>query len=295
VIVIIVIIVIGSGVGYLVYSQYNTSTTSTSYTPCVSCIGETIPSDLYQNLTGISSSTLATIGAGQGVTKPTSITGTALTYNGKPEVLYIGAEFCPYCAVERWAVIVALSQFGTFSNLSLMLSSPTDAAGTNFATFSFVNSTYTSSYISFVSFESEDRYANPLQTVPAADSALQSTYDSGLNIPFIDIGNSYKVVGAQFDSNLLRVGDTLSGAPYNWTQVGSQLNNPNSAIAKGIVGAANTLISAICSITGGNPSNVCSQSYAKISPLAISSDISGLPTSPIIAVVRPLKSDVPSA
>ncbi len=34
---------------------------------------------------------------------------------GKPEVLFVGAEFCPFCAAERWPLIVALSRFGHFS------------------------------------------------------------------------------------------------------------------------------------------------------------------------------------
>ena len=46
--------------------------------------------------------------------------GAALTANGKPEMLYMGAEYCPYCAAERWAMIVALSRFGTFSGLATM-------------------------------------------------------------------------------------------------------------------------------------------------------------------------------
>src|SRR5581483_1419549 len=39
--------------------------------------------------------------------------------NGRPEVLYIGAEYCPYCASERWSLIAALSRFGSFSGLEL--------------------------------------------------------------------------------------------------------------------------------------------------------------------------------
>ena len=34
-----------------------------------------------------------------------------------PEVLYLGAEYCPYCAAQRWTTIIALSRFGTWSGL----------------------------------------------------------------------------------------------------------------------------------------------------------------------------------
>ena len=45
---------------------------------------------------------------------------------GKPEILYIGAEYCPYCATERWPLAVALSRFGTFTGLRGIHSSATD-------------------------------------------------------------------------------------------------------------------------------------------------------------------------
>ena len=47
---------------------------------------------------------------------------TPLMSGGKPEVFYAGSEACPFCGVQRWGMIVALSQFGTFSNLHLMQS-----------------------------------------------------------------------------------------------------------------------------------------------------------------------------
>ena len=51
---------------------------------------------------------------------------TELTLNNKPEILYIGAEYCPFCAAQRWSMIIALSRFGTFSNLHFMTSSASD-------------------------------------------------------------------------------------------------------------------------------------------------------------------------
>ena len=41
-------------------------------------------------------------------------------------MLYYGAEYCPYCAAERWAIAAALSRFGTWSNLKITASSHTD-------------------------------------------------------------------------------------------------------------------------------------------------------------------------
>ncbi len=44
----------------------------------------------------------------------------------KPQVAYIGAEYCPFCASERWPMVIALSRLGTFSGLGLTTSSATD-------------------------------------------------------------------------------------------------------------------------------------------------------------------------
>jgi hypothetical protein len=55
--------------------------------------------------------TLNSIGAGSASATPASITAPSLTKDGKPEILYVGAEYCLYCAAERWAVAVALSRF----------------------------------------------------------------------------------------------------------------------------------------------------------------------------------------
>ena len=46
--------------------------------------------------------------------------------DGKPEVLFIGAEYCPFCAAQRWAMVNALSRFGTFTGLTTTHSSSTD-------------------------------------------------------------------------------------------------------------------------------------------------------------------------
>jgi thiol-disulfide isomerase/thioredoxin len=255
--VIIVVIVVGSAVGYLIYAQAQVSTISVQ----TGILNQQIPSSLYNNLTGVSTSTLAAVGSGGASTSAiSSISGSPLTNQGKPEVLYIGAEYCPFCAAERWAMIVALSKFGNFTGLEYMQSSSTDTYA-NTATFTFLNANYNSPYISFVSVEFEDRSGAPLQTISPSEKALQNQYDGSGSIPFIDLGNQYSVVGSQYSPQ------TLSG--LTWTQIASQLNNPNSPVAKAIDGAANQLITAICKIDGGSPSNICSQSFATL-PLAFS-------------------------
>jgi hypothetical protein len=77
-----------------------------------------------------------------------------LTANGKPLVVYVGAEYCPYCAAERWAAVIALSRFGTFSGLGQTHSSSTDVYP-NTATLSFHGASYTSQYLQFQGVETQ--------------------------------------------------------------------------------------------------------------------------------------------
>ena len=63
------------------------------------------------------------------MTPPTVVRASRpLTLNGKtPAMLYYGAEYCPFCAAERWAMTAALSRFGTWSGLKITASSHTDS------------------------------------------------------------------------------------------------------------------------------------------------------------------------
>jgi hypothetical protein len=251
IILVLVLVAVGGSVGYLIYAQSisNTATTQSGI------LNTPISATLYDNMTGVSLQTLSTIGSGSGVTPPTSISGAALSQNGLPEVLYIGAEYCPYCAAERWSLVVALSHFGNFSNIEYMQSAENDG---NIATVSFRNASFASQYLTFVTVENEDRSHAPLQSTSTTEQQLWNQYTNGqLSFPFIYIGNStggyYYIRGAQYSYSDL--------SNLNWTQIGSQLSNPNSNIAQAIDGTANTIIHAVCQVDGNKPSNVCDQSY----------------------------------
>lgn len=167
--------------------------------------------------------------------------------DNKPAVVYVGAEWCPYCAVERWALIIALLRFGNFSNLEYMLSSPTDVYP-NTPTFTFVNSTYDSKYISFVPIEYQNRQHQQLEKIPISVYDMWTTYANS-SIPFIIIGYYYEV-GTTINPGL------LSGK--NWTYVITELHNPNSEVYKQIYAQANLITKYICKIDGYKPVSVCS-------------------------------------
>src|SRR4029077_18469251 len=66
-----------------------------------------------------------------------------------------------------------------------------------------------------------------------------------------------------------------NAAPYNWTQISVQLDNSTSPFALNIDGTANRLITAICKIDGGQPPDVCSQSFAQVVSYAKNSPSGG--------------------
>jgi hypothetical protein len=207
--------------------------------------------------TATSVPTSATDAAGSGgsaVTAPKTISGTALTNGGKPDMLYIGAEYCPYCAAERWSMIVALSRFGTFSGLQPMRSSSTDVYP-NTATWTFAHSKYTSKYVSFSPVEI---YSNiptsgggytALQTPTAAQNDLFKKYSDQESFPFVDFGNKYVINGSSYNPQVL--------ASLSWNQIASDLTNASSPVAQGVNATANYMTAALCALTNNQPATAC--------------------------------------
>ncbi|HWG11869.1 MAG TPA: DUF929 family protein [Streptosporangiaceae bacterium] len=218
------------------------------------------------NTTSVPASTLTKVGAGSVASPPSALTnGTPLTSGGKPEMLYIGAEYCPFCAFERWGMIVALSRFGTFSGLSTVHSGNiTGEVFPNTPTWTFYKSTYTSKYLTFTPVEIETNVPasngqgyTALQTPTSAQQALLSKYDAPPYvssadkgaIPFVYIGGKYLINGASSSPSVL--------AGKSWATIASSLKDPNSAEAQAIGGTANYITAAICKTTNNQPSNVC--------------------------------------
>jgi len=180
-----------------------------------------------------------------------------------PEVLYVGAEYCPFCASQRWALVIALNRFGTFTGLSATHSAGDDVFP-NTATLSFHGSSYTSQYLSFTGVEIADRNRNPLETLNAQQQQLVSTYDappyvaasSKGSVPFVDFGNQFVQTGAAYSPQLL--------AGLSHDQIAAQLTtNPTGPVAQAILGSANAFTAIICALTGGQPAEVCTSAAAQ--------------------------------
>jgi hypothetical protein len=178
-----------------------------------------------------------------------------LTIGGKPAIVFVSEESCPFCAAERWAVTVALSHFGTWSQLGVTRSAANDVFPDT-ATLSFRTAHYRSAELTLLTTELTDSAGHPLQAQTSLDASLIRSFDvppyvnsadqSGA-VPFLDIGNQYILAGAQYDPQVL--------AGLSATQIASQLGNPASPVARAIDGSAQVIIAAINQVLHQHPTS----------------------------------------
>ena len=179
--------------------------------------------------------------------------GTPLTADGLPKVLYVGAEYCPFCAMERWALIGALAKFGTFSGLTPTTSSSEDVHPDT-PTWSFNGSTFTSDVLAFEAVETADREQKPLQPLEGENAAIFQKYNPSGGIPWVTYGGTHATNGATVDANV------LDGKSYD--EIIAGIEDPSSDIGKTMNPAINMITAQLCEMTGGKPTNVCSSQAA---------------------------------
>jgi hypothetical protein len=221
---------------------------------------------LTQTLASIPSTAYDSTSVVMPTNPPVSLAGAKpLTEDGKPRVLYVGAEYCPFCAAERWALVSALSRFGTFSGLGQTTSSHADYAPDT-PTLSFHGSTFTSKYLAFKGYETQSNQVQgssyaPLDKLSDADGVIFDKYDfspyfKGSNsqgaIPFIDFGGTYASQGASYDPKMF--------AGMTHQQVANAIADPSTGISKSVLGSANVFTAAICQLTHDQPAKVCTSS-----------------------------------
>ena len=211
------------------------------------------PASVVHDVSTVPAATFNTIGAVKGIGGMSRIGGTPLEQGGKPVVLYIGAEYCPFCAAERWPLVAALSRFGTFTDLGATHSATNDVYP-NTPTFSFKNAKYASKYLALQTVE---LYGNrpvngqypPLQRPTAQQNALIQKHDPKGTIPFIYLGK-YLQTDASYNPQIL--------AGMSMQQVAHAMRDTNTDQSIAILGTANQITAALCAQTGGQPGNVCS-------------------------------------
>ena len=169
--------------------------------------------------------------------------------NGKLYVFFMGAEYCPYCAAERWAIVRALQKFGQWDGLKQTMSAARDEAFLNLPTYDFTNATYNSPHIEFASRETKDREFKPLQKLLKTEEKLVRKFDPHKEIPFLLIGGRFVQTGAGFTPKIF-IGHTFR-------QTETELKKIESEIRKTIDDEANMISALLCIC--GLPPELCKE------------------------------------
>ncbi len=189
-------------------------------------------------------------------------TGPPLTRGRQPEVLYVASEYCPYCAIENWPLIVALSRFGQFTGLATSRSPEFDHIAP-VDSWTFYGSHYNSPYLAFVPVE---RYSNvplnakadpnagesyrKLQQLTPAQQAILAKYDKPGSIPFLDFGNRAVQVGSGLIPPQLMTGKS-------WSQLAAALRQQKTDLGAVMLYEADSLTAELCRLTGDRPASAC--------------------------------------
>ncbi|GHO89069.1 DUF929 family protein [Dictyobacter formicarum] len=240
-------LVIGS---FIYFAQQQKATATNTATPSV-----------FQQLTTVKPELLSTVGSGGleksigSILKPVKGAPILKGPSGKPEIFYMGGDFCPYCGAQRWPMIIALSKFGTFEKpLTPIISSES-----NVPTYSFHQAAYKSNYIDFTPVEVGDNQQppQPLDKLTPQQEQLVKTYDAppytsaenAGSFPFMSVGNQFVSIGSYYSPTLL-VG-------HSFDDIVSQMQTPTTDISRNMLGSANYTIAQICKVTNNQPGKIC--------------------------------------
>jgi hypothetical protein len=243
VVVIVICLVVVSSLG-----SVNTSAKG-SFSPAS---GTPIPSALVARLQSVPLSALMSAPTAGLDVSPAGIKDQKLTSDGKPDLLYIGAEFCPVCATERWAMYVALSKFGTFSPQPGEIHSAIRDG--DIQTLTFYGTKFTSRYLIFTPVETttnepDGDYYVGLQEPTQAQLRLWESHTSQ-SFPWLDFGGDKDLTSAQYNPSVLE-GLTFNG-------IATQVGNNSTAVGADVDASAKVLIQTICStMTSNKPADVC--------------------------------------
>jgi thiol-disulfide isomerase/thioredoxin len=173
---------------------------------------------------------------------------------GKPSVFFMGAEWCPFCASERWALVEATSRFGTWSGLKELRSRPGQGNFPSLPTYDLTGATYKSDLIALRHIEVATVDGDPLQKVGPFEEGLVNEYDKAGSIPFLFLGGP----GGRYTADLAYSPALLEGQSFAALRQDVAAGAPTEA-AEAIAGEADAITALICRLDGGQPASVCGQ------------------------------------
>jgi hypothetical protein len=226
------------------------------------------PAQVAQLVTTVPASTLNQVGAGDSrnpITSPgfgISKGDGHFTSAGKPQILTMELAWCPHCAANSWALAVALSRFGTLSELGeintgtyfcKVAEDPCNLNPLSCFPFtdglSFLGATFVSPYISLAAVVLQGVNGRNLEKPTRREQrSLRAVHLQGTT-PALDIAGAWGFGGSGYDPGTL--------AHKTWSQIAGSLANPHNRVARQVDGLANLFTAAICRVTKGRPGSVC--------------------------------------
>ena len=172
--------------------------------------------------------------------------------DGRPVLFFMGAQYCPFCAAQRWALIEATSRFGEWSGLGPFASpSGMDGFG-SVPTFDLAAARFTSDVLSVRTKEIADASGRRLQDLDDLEAGLVDAFNPRGSVPFIVAAGA----GGQMTIDLAFSPGLLHGNGFEKIRdaVGA---GEDTAAVRAIAGQADAITAVLCTMTGGVPSAPC--------------------------------------
>ncbi len=209
------------------------------------------------------------------VTRPEKLPPPApkLRSGGRPEVMFICAEYWSPCAAERWALVMALSKFGTFTTLKGTTSSATGTSPKT-PTFSFYGATYSSNYLTLVTDELETNTdvgggEYPLLQPPTTqEMTMMNTWDRApyttvkTSLPFAYIGGRFLLTTAQYDASAI--------SQMSFQAAARVMSSGTDPVSRHAEAAAGYLVADFCALTRDQPARACHQAPPSLTGITAS-------------------------
>jgi hypothetical protein len=168
----------------------------------------------------------------------------------KVRVFFLGAQYWPFCAAERWALVSALERFGTLTGYTPETHAPGLAGFRLVPTYDLRTAVYTSAYLAYSDKEIFDKDNTPLDTFDNDEQSIVDQFNPQATFPFLIINGQY----AQFDSGYSP--GLIDGMDF--ATLRSQLDAGEQNDATNAINAEADLITKyLCHSTGGEPATTC--------------------------------------
>jgi thiol-disulfide isomerase/thioredoxin len=181
-------------------------------------------------------------------------TSEPISDQGRPSVFFMGAEWCPFCASERWALVEATSRFGSWKGLRELRSRPGQGNYPSLPTYDLTDATYSSEYLTLRHKEVATVDGDPLEEVGDFETELVNSYDQAGSIPFLFAGGP----SGRYTVELAYSPSLLEGQTFAALREGIAAEAPTPAV-EAIEGEADAITALICRLDGQQPASVCAR------------------------------------